>query len=285
MVTGIGCPTECQFRQVTCANHQTIVLVSHIHENKRANACLGILVGYVVRFYIMIDVMQVLGYYVAYRYLVDGNAQFIHQIDGIAIGTIRSAKAGHSYTQYAVTGITKHVGRLHRYNQRQRTVQSAAYPHHERLRMCMLPTTCQSRCLDGQHIHTISILFIFNRQKRCRIERAVNGFGKAFGVLDRSNIDLAEMSLAVFGEVRISLSVGTQALHINLADSERRLALEAFAFGNQFAVLGDVCRTREHSRLLRTMYIHNRNARAGFAALTSADGKRAYLPRSWNWRG
>ena len=71
-------------------------------------------------------------------------------------------------------------------------------------------------------------------------------FGVALGVLDRCDIDLAEVSNPVEREVCVPLSVGAQALDINLADGQRRLALEPFAFGYQFAVLGNVCRAGEH---------------------------------------
>ena len=71
-------------------------------------------------------------------------------------------------------------------------------------------------------------------------------FGVALGVLDRGDIDLAEVPYPVECEVRVPLAVGAQTLDINLADGQRRLALEPFALSNQFAVLGNVCRAGEH---------------------------------------
>ena len=92
--------------------------------------------------HVVVDVVQVLRHYVADRYLVDRHAQFVHQVNGVAVGAVGCAEARHSYAQHTVTRIAEHVSRLHRHDERQCRIQTAAYTYDERLRMCMLPTAC-----------------------------------------------------------------------------------------------------------------------------------------------
>ena len=122
LVAAIGAPAQCQFAQVACADHDTIEFVSQIHEDKRADTCLRILVGDVVIVHIMGYVVQVLGSNVADANLAVGDAQLFHEFQCIAVGAVTGTKARHSDAHYLLAVITETIGCLNADEQSQRAV-------------------------------------------------------------------------------------------------------------------------------------------------------------------
>ena len=98
-VVAIICgPTQCQLRQIACTYNNGILLISHIHKNLGALACLRILVGNIVNSSIVVNIAEVLGNSLSNANLADGNTKSLHKLKGVVISAIGGSETRHSYT-------------------------------------------------------------------------------------------------------------------------------------------------------------------------------------------
>ncbi len=173
LVARIGSPPEGKFAQVARADHDAVVLVRHIHQDKRTDTRLGVLIGNIVGIYIVPDVGKVLRSDIADRNLVGSNAELLHHSEGILISAVAGAEARHSDTEDTLAVVAEVVRRQDANQKCQRGIQTARDSDDDRLGMCMLPTAHQSARLDREDIHTIGIFIALGRQERSHGESAV----------------------------------------------------------------------------------------------------------------
>ncbi len=104
VVAVVGGPSQGQFGQVARTDDQTLGLIGQVHEQLGTFAGLDVFEGYVVTGRVVVDVTEVL---IHGRLDVDGlggYAQEFGQGQGIALGAIRGAGAGHGYGLESLSG-------------------------------------------------------------------------------------------------------------------------------------------------------------------------------------
>ena len=119
MVAAVGRPTQCQLAHVARADHQTVVLIRHIHQHQCADTRLCVLVGDVVNIDVMSYVAQVLCGHVADRYLVDAHAHLLHHLYRVVIGAVARTKPRHGHAYHLAAVIAQAVGSQYADDQRQ----------------------------------------------------------------------------------------------------------------------------------------------------------------------
>ena len=95
VVAVVGGPSKCQFAEVACTHDEAVHLVGSIHENLCPLASLTVLVGDVVLVCLVPDVGKVLQASLLDADFADGNAQELHEVDGIGVGAVCRAEARH----------------------------------------------------------------------------------------------------------------------------------------------------------------------------------------------
>ena len=246
LVAAIRGPAQCQFAQIACSYHDTVHLVRHIHQHKRPDTRLRVLIRNIAAINVVLDILQVLDSHVANRYLPMRDTQQLHHIQSVMIRTVTRAEARHGDTHHLRTVIAKLVSRKHADQKCQRTVQTTGHTYHHRLGMRVFPTTHQRTRLDREHIHAITVLFAFLRQERRRRERTMHRLRELFFTLYRRHIDMTIVACLVLRKIRIALSVSPQALDIYLLNHHRVATQEPFAFLQHLAILSDIRAAREH---------------------------------------
>ena len=104
----------------------------------------------------------------------------------------------------------------------------------------MFPSARESGGLDRENIHAVLVLIAFLGQERRGREGTVNRRRKLLLALDRCYVDMTVMTGLVFGEIGVSLPVGTQPLYVYLLDRHRTDSLKPLALAEHLAVLGDI---------------------------------------------
>ncbi len=96
MVAVVGCPAECQFGEVACADDEAVHLVGDIHQQLSALACLAVFVGHVVDGRIVVDVAEMLQTGLLNRNFFQGDTEGTDEVAGVGIGTVGRAESGAS---------------------------------------------------------------------------------------------------------------------------------------------------------------------------------------------
>ena len=125
VVTIIGSPSQCQFREVSRTNDDGIFLVCYIHQDLRTFTGLGILVGHIMHLLIMAYILKMLGHSLGNTDFTDSHAQCLHQFNGVIVRTIRRSEAWHRDTYDTLSIEVEFVESLHRHKKCQRGVKAA----------------------------------------------------------------------------------------------------------------------------------------------------------------
>ena len=140
LIAVVGSPTECQLREVAGAEHHAVVFVGHVHQYLRTLARLRIFVGDIVDVDVVIDIFEMLNNGIADRDIELGNAELVHELYGIGVGTVRGAETGHRNANHLLAAHAYHICREAGSQEGQGGIESATDAEHYRLCMRMLPT-------------------------------------------------------------------------------------------------------------------------------------------------
>ena len=130
MVAVVGGPAERQLGEVAGADDEAALLVGHVHEDLRALARLGVLVGDVVDGLVVPDVGEVLAHGGGDANLAQLSAHGTGELAGVVVGAVRSAEAGHGHRDDAVARKSQQVEGAHGHEQGERGVQAAREADH-----------------------------------------------------------------------------------------------------------------------------------------------------------
>ena len=92
-------------------------MVSNVHQDLRALACLAVFVRHIVDRRIMIDIGKVLHYRLGDGNFLERGAQAFNHGNSIVVGAVGGAEARHGYRNDALTGQSKHVESTRRHQQ------------------------------------------------------------------------------------------------------------------------------------------------------------------------
>ena len=234
VVAIIGSPAQSQLRKVAGAYHHTAHLVGKIHQNLCTLACLRILIGYIMHAGIMTDILKMLGHRLGDADFPDGNAQTLHQRDGIIICSIGGSETWHGNTHDATAVHLQLIECLHADEQGKGGIQSAADTHYHRLGMGMYDALGKTHQLDIENLLAGGIHIAAGRNERMRIHLTLQ-HELAF-VLGRIGIDVTDVELSAENrifDVTLGVDIGgicatfrTEFLHINLCDNHLRIKRE-----------------------------------------------------------
>ena len=143
-----------QLRQVTGTHHDTVYLIGHIHQDLRTLASLTVLIGDIMHFSIMTDILEMLCDSLGNTDLTDGDVQGLHQCHRIVIGAVGRAEAWHRDANDALATDAELIKRLHRDKQRQRRVETATDANDGFLSIDMIQTFGQTCHLNIQNLLT-----------------------------------------------------------------------------------------------------------------------------------
>ena len=125
VVSVIGRPAERKLRQISCSNNQTILAVCNIHQHLRAFSRLCILIGDIVLFRILSDILKVLKHRSVNAHLLQRGAEPPCQLTGVSIGSVRRAEAGHGHRADATPRKSKQIEAAGADQKRERGIQPA----------------------------------------------------------------------------------------------------------------------------------------------------------------
>ena len=167
MISVIGCPSKCQFRQVTCSDHHTARLIRDIHDHLRTFSRLTVFVCHIVIFHIMSDVPEMNGYGFTDIYFPQGRTKFFGKIAGITIRSVSSSETRHCDCRDFFPWHAKKIKGSGCHQQCQCGIKSAGDTDNSALAVSMFQTFLQSHCLNRQNLVTSFFPFFFSgRYKR-----------------------------------------------------------------------------------------------------------------------
>ena len=166
LVSTIGAPPKREFAHITRSDNESIILIRHVHEHERTYARLSVLISYIVRVQVVTDIVQVLRRHFADRNLVHGYSELFHEVERILVCSSGCAKSRHRYAENLRAVNPQSIRRLYRYEQCQSRVQTSTDTNYNRVRMCMLPSSCECGGLDCEDITRVCVGFIRRRKER-----------------------------------------------------------------------------------------------------------------------
>ena len=172
-------------------------------------------------------------------YLADGDAEQLHEVDGIGVGAVGSAEAWHGDADDAAPVHAELVEGSDADEQGQRAVQTSADADHDGLCSGVLDALCQSVDLYVEDFLAAFVEPFAGGHEGVRVDGAGQGEGTgrhALGVDDGAL--LAELCGAA-GEGGVHAAFGLEAFHVNLCLERLRLQLVALGLCKQGAVLVD----------------------------------------------
>ena len=129
MVAVVGAPAQSQFAQVSGADHKTAGGVGNVHQHLGPLPGLGVFIGDGMIGFLVADVAEVQAHCLVIGNLPTGYPQGVHQGQGVAVGVIGGAKAGHGDAGDVGPGKMHQVHGLACGQQRQGGIQSAGNTH------------------------------------------------------------------------------------------------------------------------------------------------------------
>ena len=178
------------------------------------------------------------------KMLIDGSgngnlhlrdAQRLHERGSIVVGTIAGTEAWHGDTDYSFTIQSQFVECAHANQQSQRRVQSTADAQYDVLAVGVQQSLGQCRCLDVQYLLTGVAHLLVRRNERVWVDLTGQLERLAKGSLCRNMFSMG--TTLRIDERRVGITLGAQALHINLCALQLGLEREAVALNEQSAIL------------------------------------------------
>ena len=244
VVTVIGGPAEREFAEVAGANDECSGLVGHVHEQLCAFACLRVFVGSVVYAGVVAYVSEVLCDGGGYADFTLGDAELGHEADGVVVGAVGGAEAGHGDADDAVAGIAEFIEGLDADEQRQCGVESAADAENNALAAGVDEAACESGDLDIENLVAAGLHVAALGDERMGIDGPLELEGPAVGgglAADEPGLLAVGMdsSNPCHDEGGVGTTVGAQPLNVDLGAAHLWLEAEAFGLGQQVAVFVD----------------------------------------------
>ena len=242
VVAVVCCPSEGEFREVAGTYNESSELVAEVHKDLRALTSLRILVGDVVNGGVVTYVLEVLEYGLRNVYLANGDAESLHEFQGVLVGAVGGSEARHCDAHDALSRQSQFVEGLHADQQRQRGVEAAADAYDDSLGIGVDKTFCESAHLDVENLVVVVGSILALRHERCGIEGAQQfEVARLYGVaVDDVKVYLCRLALCVdIGAVGATFH--TQAVDVNLTYHHLGLQREALRRFEEGAVLVDQC--------------------------------------------
>ena len=126
VVAVVSSPAERELAKVARTHHKAVHLPGGVHKDLGALACLRVFVGKVVLFGIVAKVLEMLRHGIGDTDFANGDAEALHQVDGIDVGAIGRAEAGHRDAHNAAPRAVEAVESVDADKQGERRVKSAA---------------------------------------------------------------------------------------------------------------------------------------------------------------
>ena len=153
MVAIIGAPTQSQFRKIAGTHNDAVYHTGIVHEDLGPLPGLRILVGSIVNTGIMANVCKMLIDGRTDIDLLAGDTQGLHQLPGIPVGAVRSAKARHGHTIDIRSRTAKLTHGFHGYQKCQGRIQAAGNTNNRIGISNYRKPLLQSRNLDLEYGH------------------------------------------------------------------------------------------------------------------------------------
>ena len=152
VVAVVGGPAQRQLGEVAGADDHAALLVGHVHEDLRALAGLGVLVGDVVDGLVVPDVGEVLAHGRADDDLAQLHAERLREQRGVVVRAIRGAKARHGDGDDAAAVEAQQIEGAHGHEQRERGVEAAGDADDGRARARVREALGEAVGLDGKDV-------------------------------------------------------------------------------------------------------------------------------------
>ncbi len=257
LVAVVGGPAQRQLAQVARADHQSPLHVGRVHQNLGPLAGLGVLVGRRAVRGVKPDVGEVLFARLADGYFACRDAQFAHQLHGVAVRARAGAEARHGDADDAPAVEAEAVERAHGCEQRQRRVQTARNADH-RLAACgVFEAAGQAAALDGEDLLAPLAAVRVVRHEGQRGERTFER--RRTQALGDLQLDDRGVGRVVRGAVGGGAAAcGGEEFEVHVGRHELFFGGKALRLAQDRAVLG-------HEGLAREHQVGGRLARAGRA--------------------
>ena len=165
---------------------------------------------------IMPDILKVLRNGLGNRNLHQRDAEALHQVNGIIVGTVGGSKAGHSHAHDPFAVHLQFVEGLHANEQSQRGIESTADTHNHFLGMGVLNALGQSHHLNAENLLTrlLHVSRLRNEGMRIYLTNQLEVTRlNAVGIDNLCRIGMLRIHIGT-----ISASLRTEFLHVNLRD-------------------------------------------------------------------
>ena len=232
VVAVVCCPSECQFAEVACAHNEAIHLIGSVHEDLSAFASLSVLVGRVVLLYVVTNVVEVLDASLLDAYLANSDAEQLHEVHGIGIGTVCCAEARHCDAHDAASVFVQSVECSDANQQGKRRVKTATDAHHNGLGIRVHDAFSQSFCLDVEYLLAAFVEACSTWYKGMGIDDSGQRERTSRNALCIDDVGLTFAGCSC-GESRVPSAFGTNPLHINLRFEHLCFELMAFRFSQE----------------------------------------------------
>ena len=196
----------------------------------------------------MPDIVKMLSAGLADGNLAHGDAQVLHQLQGVGIGAVGGSEPGHGDAYDAFAGEREAIERPDGDEQGQRAVQAAADTHDQALAPRVLKAFCQSLSLDAENLFAALVEVLAGRYEwTCRdvAAQAGDGGGLHGSRLHHKGLHAASQLGGSRGKRGIHPSLGTQSFDIDFCGHKLRFHRVAFSLGQQCPVLVNECLAAE----------------------------------------
>ncbi len=144
MIAVISRPPESQLRHIPGSHHKGTLLVGNVHQHLRALPRLSVLVSNVMLIHVLSDIFKMPGDRPFYIDLPQTGSQRLCHLACIFVSPVRRSEAGHCHRYDILPSDSQHIKSAHRYEQRQRGIQTAGNTYHRLFTTRMLITLPQS---------------------------------------------------------------------------------------------------------------------------------------------
>ena len=149
MISVISRPAQSQFRHISRADDQCILLVGNIHEHLGTLSGLSVLIGDIMALHILTDIRKMSGDRFPDIHLPQCSSQRLRQQTGILISPVCCSETGHGHCNDPRPRKSQQIKSAHRDQKCQCGIQSSGDPQDRRLASDMFISFFQSAGLNG----------------------------------------------------------------------------------------------------------------------------------------
>ena len=190
--------------------------------------------------YVVADILEMLSYALGYRYLAYCDAEALHERDGIVVGTVGSAEAGHSDTNYSLTVVAKLVECLDTYQQRKSRVQATTYAKYHTLGACVYKAFGKTTYLNRENLIARSKHIIACRYEWMRIDAThKRKVARLYGICRNDSHRIIIIGTCLY-ERCVLTAFGAQLVYINLIYHELFVKSKTLRLCHHSSILANV---------------------------------------------